>query len=63
MNLNPKVRNGTVGGALSVLLCWLLTGPLGIDLPNEVLGSIPVIVYALVAYGTSQGAWTSKSDS
>lgn len=61
MNLNPKVRNGTIGGALSVVLVYLLTGPLSLDLPTEVLASIPVIVTAIVAYATSQGAWTSNS--
>lgn len=61
MNLNPKVRNGTIGGALSVLICWILTGPLGIDVPTEALASIPVIVTAIVAYATSQGAWTSRN--
>ena len=61
MNLNPKVRNGAIGGALSVLVCWLLTGPLGIKLPAEVLTSIPVIVTAIVGYATAQGAWTTKN--
>ena len=61
MNLNPKIRNGAIGGAISVLVCWIITGPLGIEVPSEVLASIPVIVTAIIGYATNQGAWTSKS--
>jgi len=61
MNLNPKIRNATVGGALSVLIVYLLTGVLNLDLPAEVIASIPVIIAAAVGYGTSQGSWAPKS--
>ena len=61
MNLNPKLRNGGLGGALSVLVLWLLSGPLGLDLPTDVVAAIPVVIMFIVGYATSQGAWASNS--
>jgi len=61
VNIAPKVRNSALSGAVSVILLYVLTGPLGVDLPSDAALAIPVIVAACVGYFTSQGSWTSRA--
>lgn len=61
MNINPKVRNGTLGSALSVLILWCLHEFAGVHVPTEVAGAIVVLVTFLVGYATSTGSWAPKN--
>jgi hypothetical protein len=45
-----KVLASTLGGAITVILVWLLNTYAGADVPPEVAQSFTVIVTAVIAY-------------
>lgn len=51
----PKVVAGTVGGAVSTILLWVLTGLVHLSVPAYVAAAVTVLVTAAAAYIVPEG--------
>lgn len=48
--MQTKVKAGGLGGAVTVVIVWLLNGVVGIDVPPEVASAFTVIVSTGLGY-------------
>jgi hypothetical protein len=47
---NAKAIGGGIGGAVSQIILWVLTGPIGWEIPGEVQIAISVLVTAAIVW-------------
>jgi hypothetical protein len=48
--VHRKVQAGALGGALGIILVWILSGPAGLDVPPEVGAAISTVTGAALGW-------------
>ncbi len=59
---HPKVGAGAIGGAVSVVLLWILHQYLGVNPPNEVAAAISTLFMVVVAYAVPGGVTVDTTE-
>ena len=44
MPVKRKIQASVLGGALGVIVTWILSGPMGVDVPPEVGAAISTVI-------------------
>jgi hypothetical protein len=50
MPVQRKVQAGALGGAVGIIIAWILSGPVGLDVPAEVGAAISTVCSFALAW-------------
>lgn len=59
MNLNPKLKAGALGAAVTLVIVFVM-GQLGVQVPADVASALTLIVSVVAAYLKDANDWTAR---